>query len=715
VEYTPYPHLPQLMLALFADLFSENFIPHGHCYLWKPELVWLHIISDGITALAYYSIPFVLVYFVSKRKDLPFNWIFWLFGAFIIFCGTGHLLEIWTLWHPTYWVSGVFKAITAIVSLFTALELIPLIPKALALPSPALLEATNRELEKQITERRRADEELQESEARFTAFMNNSPAVTFIKDGLGQFVYINHQFEKIFDITLPQLQNKTHLDWLPSDVIEQLEANDLAVLNSNQTHELVETLPTPNGQNRNWLVLKFPIPQLGKETYIGGIALDITDREQMQTALRQNSARLQQALDFEAALKRITDKVRDSLDESQILQTAVHELGVSLGVRGCTAGLYNLQAGTVTIGYEYTNSMFPKKGQVISMAEFPEIYAQLGKGQYFQFCDLDLDPVHGRVATIACPIVNDQQEVLGELRLINDKDYGFRDLELRVVQQVANQCAIAIRQARLFHASQVQVEELERLNRLKDDFLSTVSHELRTPMSNIKMATQMLEVSLQQKGWFKQADDRISRYFQVLQDEGNREISLINDLLDLSRLDMGSEPLILCTVDAPESWLDTIARPFKARAQSQQQAFSLKVSPQLSNFTTDCTELERILVELLTNACKYTPPGETIELVADVVEDGIQFCVSNSGVQIPAEEIDRIFDKFYRIPKHDPWKHGGTGLGLALVKKRAAKLGASLQVESQAYRITFTLFLPSEPQPTASANHHICQSRFAES
>ena len=152
------------MFDLFKNLFaSELFIPHGHCYLWKPELVGLHILSDALIALAYYSIPITLVYFVRKRHDVPFHWIFWLFGTFIIACGTTHLMEIWTLWHPTYWLSGSIKAITAIASVYTAFELVSLVPQALALPSPGQMEATNRELQHQIAERQRAEDSLQKA------------------------------------------------------------------------------------------------------------------------------------------------------------------------------------------------------------------------------------------------------------------------------------------------------------------------------------------------------------------------------------------------------------------------------------------------------------------------------------------------------------------------------------------------------------------------
>jgi two-component system NtrC family sensor kinase len=122
-------------------VIAEFFIPHGHCYLWKPELVGLHIVSDALTALAYYSIPLLLTYFVAKRRDVPFNWIFLLFGTFIVSCGTTHIMEIWTLWHPNYWLSGLLKAFTAVVSLYTASELVSLLPQALAMPSAAQFEA----------------------------------------------------------------------------------------------------------------------------------------------------------------------------------------------------------------------------------------------------------------------------------------------------------------------------------------------------------------------------------------------------------------------------------------------------------------------------------------------------------------------------------------------------------------------------------------------
>ncbi|MEE3715856.1 histidine kinase dimerization/phosphoacceptor domain -containing protein [Tumidithrix elongata RA019] len=170
-------------MELIQEFFtSGGFIPHGHCYLWKTELVWLHLLSDLLIAIAYYSIPISLIYFVRKREDLPFRWIFLLFGVFIILCGTTHVMEIWTLWHPTYWVSGTIKTLTAIVSVFTAASLIPLLPKVLAMPTLSELEAINIALAKEIAERKEVELELSHNLDLREAIYNEATDALFLVD-----------------------------------------------------------------------------------------------------------------------------------------------------------------------------------------------------------------------------------------------------------------------------------------------------------------------------------------------------------------------------------------------------------------------------------------------------------------------------------------------------------------------------------------------------
>ncbi|HEY9623152.1 MAG TPA: GAF domain-containing protein [Crinalium sp.] len=418
----------------------------------------------------------------------------------------------------------------------------------------------------------------------------------------------------------------------------------------------------------------------------------------LEGQVQERTAELEHALVLESALKRITDKVRDSLDENQILQTAVEELSLGLNVRGCDAALNDNEQQIATIQYEYVRvDLPPAQGTIVHMSHCFELFNQLQQGQDLQFCQLppySMRPMKNACTVLVCPIV-DEYEAIGSLWLFKPNNELFPELEIRLVQQVANQCAIALRQARLYQAAKAQVKALEKLNHLKDDFLSTVSHELRTPISNMEMATEMLAITLKQFNEFEDATHPIFRYLRILQDEGQREASLINDLLDVSRLEAGTEPLILLEIDL-RSWLLHVAEPFVERTRIQQQSLNVEIPDNLPKIQIDISHLEKILTELLHNACKYTPAegSITVSVAVTVMNDELTIRVMNTGIEIPEHELSHVFDKFYRIPNNDPWKHGGTGLGLALVKKRVEYLGGKIQVSSAAEQTTFTVWFP---------------------
>ena len=423
--------------------------------------------------------------------------------------------------------------------------------------------------------------------------------------------------------------------------------------------------------------------------------------QQLNTALEaqvhERTAQLQQALRFEATLKRITDSVRDSLDEDRILHTAVQELASGLEIMGCDAALYDLERRTSTVCYEYIRSDLPTaNGVTVKMETLHEVYDWLLREQCFQFCLIhSSEPrlLSKQHAILACPMVDDQG-VMGDLWLFRPAGNAFTSQEIRLVQQVANQCAIAIRQARLYQAAQAQVAALEELNQLKDDFLSTVSHELRTPMSNMKMAIHMLKTV--------STPDRQARYLDILQSECLREIELINDLLDLQRLEASAYPMSLETVDL-QACLTTIIEPFYSRTSDRQQALNMQLPHSLPLITTDKATLQRVLAELLNNACKYTSPGNAITLTVSYEPSSdsslghtaaqIIFTVSNQA-EIPTTELPHIFEKFYRVPNADPWKQGGTGLGLALVQRLIFQLEGIILVESSNGWTHFSIQLP---------------------
>ena len=210
-------------LGLWQKLLdSDGFMPHGHCFLWDLPLVWLHVISDSVIALSYASIPITLVYFVRKRRDVPFHWIFLAFGTFIIACGATHVMEIWTLWTAVYWLAGVIKAVTALASIITAAALITLVPKALKLPSLAELHNVNQSLGREIVDRKRAEDALRISQARLARILDIADDAIISIDGLHCITLFNQGAERIFgyttqevlgqplDMLLPRLVSKAH-------------------------------------------------------------------------------------------------------------------------------------------------------------------------------------------------------------------------------------------------------------------------------------------------------------------------------------------------------------------------------------------------------------------------------------------------------------------------------------------------------------------------
>ncbi|MBW4583302.1 MAG: CHASE2 domain-containing protein [Tildeniella nuda ZEHNDER 1965/U140] len=230
-----------------------------------------------------------------------------------------------------------------------------------------------------------------------------------------------------------------------------------------------------------------------------------------------------------------------------------------------------------------------------------------------------------------------------------------------------------------------QVQELQRVAQLKDDFLSTVSHELRSPMANIKMAIELLKIS--------RSEAASAQYLKILQTECARETNLINDLLDLQRLEAGAQTYHPETINLND-WLPPIIQAFSERAETQHQSLSVELAQHVPVLVSDQPSLERIVVELVNNACKYTPPAGEIKVAVNWTAQHIELVVDNSGTEIPAAELPRIFEKFYRIPQSDPWKRGGTGLGLALVSKLVDYLGGKISVNSGSGHTTFTVQLP---------------------
>ncbi len=416
----------------------------------------------------------------------------------------------------------------------------------------------------------------------------------------------------------------------------------------------------------------------------------------LELKVQQRTAKLERSFKFESLIRSITEKIRDTLDETQILQTVTQEVREILKIDRCKIELYDTQQTIAMIAYECSLNSVDCQGKTRRIADFPELYQQLLQKQSLQFVEKvpELSPKNLKFTRLVCPIF-DNRGILGNLWLLRPPEEMFDELEVRLVEQVANQCAIAIRQARLYESSQSRVQELGKLNNLKDNFLKTISHELRTPMSSILLASQTLEKLVQTQGIKGIKSQNFQRVFHIFKNSCKKQNKLVNDLLTLCYIDADSATLI------PE-WIDLkllipkLVESFREQTLNQQQKLIISFTSKIPLIHSDASLLERVINELLTNACKYTPAQGKISVITWAKEETVFLSVSNSGIEISPQEQKLIFDKFYRIPSHDPWQFGGTGIGLALVKKLVELLGAEIQLESRDNITTFTIKLPLE-------------------
>jgi PAS domain S-box-containing protein len=304
------------MAELIRELLSANFMPHGSCYLWRPGVLWLNVTSDLFIAAAYYAIPIILFRFWRQRRDISFNWVFLAFGAFILACGTTHLVEVITVWKPYYPLAGLFKALTALVSLATAAALVPLVPALIALPSPSLLANVNRRLASEVEQRKAAEDalrrinneletrvsqrtaelerinqELEAAHERLEAVINTTPLAIFEVDPNGRVLAWSVGAERTFGFTQQEVLHRLP-PFVPEDAVADYQKAIRETVAGRTRTDLELRRCKKHGTEIDVAIWASPLHDDAGVRSAVCVAADNTVRNRAEEGLRESEARM---------------------------------------------------------------------------------------------------------------------------------------------------------------------------------------------------------------------------------------------------------------------------------------------------------------------------------------------------------------------------------------------------------------------------------------
>jgi signal transduction histidine kinase len=267
---------------------------------------------------------------------------------------------------------------------------------------------------------------------------------------------------------------------------------------------------------------------------------------------------------------------------------------------------------------------------------------------------------------------------------------------VNVLKTFATQSALAIQNARLFGEVEEKTRELEVANRHKSEFLANMSHELRTPLNAVIGFSEVLLERM-----FGEINAKQEEYLNDILGSGRHLLSLINDILDLSKIEAGRMELELAAFDLPQA-IDNALTLVRERATGRAIALRVAVDERLGEFRGDERKIKQVLLNLLSNAIKFTPEGGRVEVRAEPVDGHVELSVSDTGVGIAPADQEAVFEEFRQVGTDYAKKREGTGLGLALARRFVELHGGRIWVKSAPGEgSTFTFSLPVRPWPTS--------------
>lgn len=632
--------------VFFSKLFDTSSFPQRwYCGTWSTDVGWLHIISDTAIFGAYFAIPIVLLYFLLQRKDLPFPKIIWLFSAFILFCGFGHLIEAGIFWWPIYRFSGLIKACTAIVSWITVFALIRFLPKALKLPSTALLA-----------------QELQRSKERLDFALDSGQIGVWEWNLKTDTLLWDQRTRQIFNID-PEMR-----DLYLTDFTQCLHPEDRNEV-TNQLEQCIQTRTPYNSKFRvvhSDGLIRYVHAQgrafLGNdgepEQYIG-VCHDFTDKQLQEDALAESELNFRSTFEqvamgvahvaLDGRWLRVNQRLCEIFDyqAEELLELRIHDLSHPDELEIVLKNMQRMQAGEIK-SYSIEKRYLRKDGSSIwTNLMVSLIRHQSGEPKHFIF--------------------------------------GIKNIQRRKETE------------QKLKAAKLTAEEASQT---KSEFLANMSHELRTPLNGVIGMTELLRGT--------HLNQHQQEFVDACRSSGESLLNLINDILDFSKIEAGKLDLDLHEFDLENVLMDTVST-LVWRTNEKNLELPCFVDPESRlTLKGDSYRLRQILVNLIGNAIKFTDSGEVVVRTRTVSRENgnirIHFSVTDTGIGISESKINRLFQSFSQVDASTTRNYGGTGLGLVISQNLVELMGGRIGIESQdGVGSTFWFEIPFEIS-TSSTN-----------
>jgi len=679
-----------------------------------PVLMMVMALSNAIIAISYASIPFFLVVFVRKRKDMPFTWIIFLFGLFILACGTTHVMHVIGLWWEVNWWQATVDALCAIISLATAVVVWPYLPKILAIPSAKQLKMVNDELQKErdklvdtqrklqiayeeveqrvkertselllannllqaeISERKLVEKALQDSEEKFRAMVETLPLSIHLTEGIEQISkYINPMMTEMFGYTIEDIPSAAA--WWPlaypdenyrHQIAEEWNSKVKHAIETQSSIEKMETVVTcKDGSNKHIL---WDFITLGDKNYSCG--LDLTERKKAEEEIRCLNDRL-----------RILVHAIEKLSVVQSIEQ------IMVVVRTSARSLVNAVGSTFVL----------REGEQCYYADEDAI-APLWKGQRFPigscisgWAMVNKEPVTIRdiyddsripfeaykstfVKSLAMVPIR-KSNPLGAIGAYWDVNYIPTEVEVQLLQTLADATARAVENIQFVEDLEQRVTErtlqLETANKELEAFSYSVSHDLRAPLRHI---TGFINLFLE-TGSSHLTEEELG-YLKTVTNSAIEMGELIDALLSFSRLNRAElHKIHFDTTQVVEQGLKLFENELKSRK------VNIVIEPLPSSYG-DIQLIGQVWVNLLSNAIKYSAKRESaiIQIGSYMEENEIVFYIQDNGSGFNMKYADKLFGVFQRLHKVRDFE--GIGIGLANIKRIVNRHGGRCWAEGE--------------------------------